>query len=74
MGKRQIIYTGRQIAGNRELLDKEINLLTTEQRVWHGYVTAIDQEKVELRDARFWKHTFKVAEIDKIYQEVVTDY
>ncbi|NTU53324.1 MAG: hypothetical protein HGA97_06425 [Chlorobiaceae bacterium] len=74
MGKRQIIYNARQIGGNRDLVDKEINLVTNEQRVWHGYVTAIDQDKVELRDARFWKHTFKVAEIDKIYREVVTEY
>ncbi|MGC8775126.1 MAG: hypothetical protein ACP5R6_07695 [Chlorobaculum sp.] len=74
MGKRQIIYTASQIGGARELLDKEINLITKEQRVWHGYVTAIDQDKIELRDSRFWKHTFKVADIDKIYGEVVTDY
>ena len=30
MGKRQIIYTSRQIGGSRELLDKEINLVTKE--------------------------------------------
>lgn len=74
MGKRQIIYTTKQIAGSRELLDKEINLVTREQRVWHGYITAIDQDKVELKDARSGKHTFQIAEIDKIYREVVTDY
>ncbi|NTW53088.1 MAG: hypothetical protein HGB22_10965 [Chlorobiaceae bacterium] len=74
MGKRQIIYTAQQIGGSRELLDREINLVTREQRVWHGYVTAIDQDKLELRDARSGKHTFKIAEIDKIYHEVITDY
>jgi hypothetical protein len=74
MGKRQLIYTQKQIGGNRDLLDKEVNLITSEQRVWHGYVTAIDQDKIELKDARLWKHTFKVAEIDKIYREVVTEY
>jgi hypothetical protein len=74
MGKRQIIYTSKQIGGNRELLDKEINLVTSAQRVWHGYITAIDQDKLELRDARSGKHTFQIADIDKIYREVVTEY
>jgi hypothetical protein len=74
MGKRQIIYTSRQIGGSRELLDKEINLITREQRVWHGRITAIDQDKLELRDARSGKHTFQIADIDKIYREVVTEY
>ncbi len=74
MGKRQIIYTTRQIGGNRELLDKEINLITREQRVWHGKITALDQDKLELRDARSGKHTFQIADIDKIYREVVTEY
>ena len=74
MGKRQIIYTTKQIGGSRELLDKEINLVTREQRVWHGRITALDNDKLELRDARSGKHTFKLAEIDKIYREVVTDY
>jgi hypothetical protein len=74
MGKRQIIYTQKQIGGARELFDKEINLVTKEQRVWHGYVTAVDQDKIELKDSRFWKHTFKVADIDKVYREVITDY
>lgn len=74
MGKRQVIYKGSQISGNRDLIDREVNLVTTEQRVWHGYVTAVDQNKVELRDARFAKHSFEVSNIDKIYSEVVTDY
>ena len=74
MGKRQIIYTTKQIGGSRELLDKEINLVTREQRVWHGRITALDNDKLELRDARSGKHTFKLADIDKIYREVVTDY
>ncbi len=74
MGKRQVIYKGSQISGNRDLIDKEVNLVTTEQRVWHGYVTAVDQNKVVLRDARFAKHSFEVSNIDKIYTEVVTDY
>jgi hypothetical protein len=74
MGKRQIIYTAQQIGTSRELLDKEINLVTREQRVWHGRITAIDHDKLELRDARSGKHTFKIGEIDKIYREVVTNY
>lgn len=74
MGKRQIIYTSDKIGGSRELLDKEINLVTKAQRVWHGRITALDNDKVELKDARSGKHTFRIAEIDKIYREVVTDY
>ena len=74
MGKRQIIYTSRQIGGSRELLDKEINLVTKEQRVWHGRITALDNDKLELKDARSGKHTFQIAEIDRIYREVVTEY
>lgn len=74
MGKRQIIYTTSQIGGCRELLDQEINLVTTQQRVWHGRITAIDQNSVELRDARSGKHKFQVSDIEKIYREVVTDY
>lgn len=74
MGKRQTIYTAQQIVGSSELLEKEVNLLTKEQHMWHGYITAIDKDKVELRDARFGKHTFQIADIDKIYRDVVTDY
>jgi hypothetical protein len=74
MGKRQIIYTTSRIGGCRDLLDKEINLVTTQQRVWHGRITAIDQNSVELRDARSGKHTFQISDIEKIYREVVTDY
>jgi hypothetical protein len=74
MGKRQIIYTTKQIGGSRELLDKEINLVTREQRVWHGRITALDHDKLELKDARAGKHTFQIADIEKIYREVVTEY
>jgi hypothetical protein len=74
MGKRQIIYTSRQIGGNRELLDKEINLVTKELRVWHGHITAIDHDKLELKDARSGRHTFPIDQIDKIYREVITEY
>ncbi len=74
MGKRQVIYKGSQIRGNRDLIDREVNLVTTEQRVWHGTITAVDQGKVEFKDSRFWKHSFEIGNIDKIYTEVVTDY
>jgi len=74
MGKRQVIYKGSQIRGNRDLIDREVNLVTTEQRVWHGTVTAVDQNTVEFKDSRFWKHSFEIDNIDKIYTEVVTDY
>ncbi len=74
MGKRQIIYTSRQIAGSTELLDKEVNLLTTQKRVWHGRITSLEQDRLELRDARSGRHSFQIADIDKIYREVVTDY
>jgi hypothetical protein len=74
MGKRQIIYNSQQIAGNSELLDKEINLITKELRVWHGRVIAVNQDNLELKDARSGKHTFAIGQIDKIYREIVTDY
>jgi hypothetical protein len=74
MGKRQIIYKGQQIAGNRELLEKEINLVTKESRVWHGRIISVDQDQLELRDARSGKHMFRLDQIERIYREVVTDY
>jgi len=74
MGKRQIIYRPAEIGGNQALLNREVNLITKELRVWHGVVTSVGQSDIEFRDARKGKHTFQIAEIDRIYGEVVTDY
>ncbi|ACD90713.1 MAG: hypothetical protein HGA81_00230 [Chlorobium limicola] len=74
MGKRQIIYRPAQIGGNQTLLNREINLVTKEQRVWHGVVTSVSSSGIELKDARKGKHTFSLEQIDKIYGEVKTDY
>ncbi|MEI8033100.1 MAG: hypothetical protein WCH05_07140 [Chlorobiaceae bacterium] len=74
MGKRQIIYRREKIAGNQELLDREVNLVTSEDRVWHGRIVAVGSSDVELKDARSGKHRFSLAEVDRIYCDVTTDY
>ncbi|UZJ40519.1 hypothetical protein OO006_09125 [Prosthecochloris sp. SCSIO W1101] len=74
MGKRQIIYKAGQIRGNNDLIDKEVNLITREDRVWHGRIVSVNQSEVILRDARSGKHTFPLDQIDKIYRDIVTDY
>jgi small nuclear ribonucleoprotein (snRNP)-like protein len=74
MGKRQIVYKAGQIGGNNDLIDKEVNLITTEDRVWHGRIVSVNQSEVVLKDARSGKHTFPLDQIDKIYRDIVTDY
>lgn len=74
MGKRQIVYKAAQIGGNNELLEQEVDLITIEDRVWHGRIISVSQSEVVLKDARSGKHTFPLAEIDKIYRDIVTDY
>ena len=74
MGKRQIVYKAAQIGGNNELLEQEVDLITIEDRVWHGRIISVNQSEVVLKDARSGKHTFALAEIDKIYRDIVTDY
>ncbi|PWW82091.1 MULTISPECIES: hypothetical protein [Prosthecochloris] len=74
MGKRQIVYKAGQIRGNSDLIDKEVNLITIEDRVWHGRIVSVNQSEVILRDARSGKHKFPLDQIDKIYRDIVTDY
>ena len=74
MGKRQIVYKAGQIGGNNELIDQEIDLITIEDRVWHGRVVSVNQSEVVLRDARSGKHKFSIDQINKIYRDIVTDY
>lgn len=74
MGKRQIIYRAGQIGDNQALMNQEVNLVTKELRVWHGVVTSVGKNEIELRDARRGKHTFSIDQIDTIYDEVQTDY
>ncbi len=74
MGKRQIIYRQGSIGGNQELLNREINLVTKEARVWHGRVIAIGSNDLELKNARAGKHRFTVDQIDRIYYDVKTEY
>ena len=74
MGKRQIIYRQESIGGNQELLNREINLVTKESRVWHGRVISVGSNEVEVKDARSGKHRFTVDQIDRIYYDVKTEY
>ncbi len=74
MGKRQIVYKAAQIGGNNELVDQEVDLITIEDRVWHGRIVSVDQSEVVLKDARSGKHKFSIDQIDKIYRDIVTDY
>ncbi len=74
MGKRQIVYKAGQIGGNNDLIDQEVDLITIEDRVWHGRVVSVNQSEVVLRDARSGKHRFSIDQIDKIYRDIVTDY
>jgi hypothetical protein len=74
MGKRQIIYRQDKIGNNQDLLNREVNLVTTANRVWHGRVVAVGNDDIRLRDDRSGKHRFTVAEIDRIYLDVKTDY
>ena len=74
MGKRQIVYKAEEIGGNNDLLDQEVDLITIEDRVWHGRIVSINQSEVILRDARSGKHKFIIEQIDKIYRDIVTDY
>ncbi len=74
MGKRQIIYRQDRIGGNQELLNREVNLLTNEARVWHGTVIAVDRNELKLKDARSGKHSFAINQIDRVYCEIKTDY
>ena len=74
MGKRQIVYKSAQIGGNNDLLDQEVDLITIEDRVWHGLIVSVNQSGVVLKDARSGQHTFALDQIDKIYRDIVTDY
>ncbi len=74
MGKRQIIYRQDRIGGNQELLNREINLVTKEARVWHGTIIAVGSNDVEVKDARAGKHRFTLDQIDRIYYDVKTEY
>ncbi len=74
MGKRQIIYRKGSIGGNQELLNREINLVTTESRVWNGRVIAVGSNDIQVKDARAGKHRFTVDQIDRIYYDVKTEY
>lgn len=74
MGKRQIVYKAGQIGGNNDLIDQEVDLITIEDRVWHGRVVSVNQSEVVLRDARSGKHKFSIDQINKIYRDIVTDY
>ena len=74
MGKRQIVYKAEEIGGNNDLLDQEVDLITIEDRVWHGRIVSVKQSEVILRDARSGKHKFIIEQIDKIYRDIVTDY
>ncbi|MBV5304880.1 MAG: hypothetical protein JZU70_11895 [Chlorobium sp.] len=74
MGKRQIIYRQSSIGGNQELLNREINLVTKESRVWNGRVVAVGTNEIEVKDARAGKHRFTVDQIDRIYYDVKTEY
>lgn len=74
MGKRQIVYRAEEIGGNNDLLDQEVDLITIEDRVWHGRIVSVNQSEVILRDARSGKHKFIIEQIDKIYRDIVTDY
>lgn len=74
MGKRQVIYGADRIAGNSELLNREINLVTRESRVWHGRVASLDHKELVLKDARSGKHRFPIEQIDRIYRDVTTQY
>ena len=74
MGKRQIIYRQDRIGGNQELLNREVNLVTNEARVWHGKVIAVDSSELKLKDARSGKHRFAINRIDRVYCEIKTDY
>lgn len=74
MGKRQVIYRPDRIAGSKELLNREVNLVTKEARVWHGTITAIGPAEVELKDARKGTHRIAFAHIDRIYSDSKTGY
>lgn len=74
MGKRQIVYKAEEIGGNNDLLDQEVDLITIEDRVWHGRIVSVNQSEVILKDARSGKHKFIIEQIDKIYRDIVTDY
>jgi len=55
-------------------LNREINLVTNEARVWHGTIIAVGGNEVELKDARSGKHRFTLDQIDRIYCDIKTDY
>ncbi|MEI6847471.1 MAG: hypothetical protein WCK32_05455 [Chlorobiaceae bacterium] len=74
MGKRQIIYRQNRISGNQELLHREVNLVTKEARVWHGYIVAVGSTDIELKDARSGKHRFSLDQVDRIYCDIKTEY
>ncbi|ABB24324.1 hypothetical protein [Pelodictyon luteolum] len=74
MGKRQIIYRPDRIANNQELVNREVNLVTREARVWHGILTLVGASEVELKDARSGRHRFSITEIEKIYSDIKTEY
>ena len=74
MGKRQVIYRQGSIGGNLVLLNRELNLVTTESRVWNGRVVAVGSNDIEVKDARAGKHRFTVDQIDRIYYDVKTEY
>jgi hypothetical protein len=74
MGKRQIIYRQDKIGNNQDLLNREVNLVTTGNRVWHGKVIAVASGDIRLSDDRAGKHKFAVEQIDRIYLDIKTDY
>ncbi|MDX2127678.1 MAG: hypothetical protein SFU91_01435 [Chloroherpetonaceae bacterium] len=72
MGKRQIIIKPQE--ATTKLVGEEVNIETTELRVWHGYVTSINQNELKFRDTRQKIHTLKMSDVRRIFAERVTEY
>jgi len=72
MGKRQIIIKPQDLQPQH--IGEEVNIEMNDARVWHGYITAITNDEVKLRDARQKDHLLKRADIKRVFAERVTEY
>ncbi len=72
MGKRQIIIKGTDVKPSH--IGEEVNIEDKSLKIWHGYITAVSDDSLTLRDTRQKDHAFKLADIKRVFIDRVTAY
>lgn len=72
MGKRQIIIKGTDVKPSH--IGEEVNIEDKALKIWHGYITAVSNDSLTLRDTRLKNHVIKLADIKRVFIDRVTAY